>query len=249
MLGESHAGWDKKARFLADAVGGTAEPLQPRFHASEHILADGRTRGALREYLADAAGSPGLPDPVVRFRPLLEAARKIPGQPFAVLAGGSLEPRDRDRALYSAFRESVADHNHRRPDNRIVRGIGGSYLIGANHAARRSPDGASAATTTALLESDGWPTRIVRFTVNAPIGEPIADESGETTYLPFEDARLEPLAGGAAIDLLPILNRVADGRIFHADLRAPESPFALVREAGGASIPFNTLFDYVLHLP
>ena len=249
MLAESHAGWDRKARFLAEVIAGAARLPQPRFHASEHFIADGRTRATLEQYLDDAGGTRALPDPIARFRPTLDAAKGFPDRAFAIIAGGSLTPAERDRALYLAFRDSLEHHNHRFPNNRIGGPTRGSYLIGANHGARRSPTGASAATTTELLQADGWQTCVVRFTVNAPVGNPILDDAGETTYFPFEDAKLEPLEGGDPIDLLAILNRVAEGAVFHAALDAADSPFARVKEAGGLTIPFNALFDYVLHLP
>ncbi len=248
LLAESHAGWDRKARFLAEVIVGAARLPQPRFHASEHFIADGRTRATLEQYLDDAGGLRALPDPIARFRPTLDAAKGFPGRAFAIIAGGSLVPADRDRALYLAFRDSLEHHNHRFPSNRIGGRSRGSYLIGANHGARRSPNGASPATTTELLQAGGWQTCVVRFTVNAPLGAPIPDDSGETTYFPFEDAGLEPLEGGDPIDLLAILNRVAEGAMFHAPLGAADSPFARVKEAGGLTIPFNALFDYVLHL-
>ncbi|HZT32446.1 MAG TPA: hypothetical protein VFA33_21330 [Bryobacteraceae bacterium] len=246
LLAELHVGHRRKAQFLAGVIGGARSLSQPRFFASEHFINDAPTRVAIQNYLY-SAGRRTLPPLVIPYQAVLDAARTFPGHAYAVLTGGSAASAGRNGALHAAFTSSVVRQNTLFANHPISLFSRGQFLLGAAHAARRDADGSSNATTCELLRRDGWTIQVVRFTVN--VTGNATSTGAAVTIQGGESISVEPLGGGTTIDLLPMLNRIGGGSEFHVTLRAPASPFAQVRSAGGADIPFNSLFDYLLHLP
>jgi hypothetical protein len=119
-------------------------------------------------------------------------------------------------------------------------GSRGNMLLGARHGARTSVLGHGDITTCARLIGAGWNVHGVRLTM-AP------DLEG------LEDLKVVLRRGSAdhtPIDILAILQNLAGGRPFYADLTKSDSPFSEVRDGdtGAADIAFNKLYDAILHI-
>jgi hypothetical protein len=248
LLGELHVGHSRKAQFLAGVIAGAQTVRQPRFYGSEHFIADAATRVAIQNYIY-RAGRRRLPALVAPYQAVLDAAANFPGYAYTILAGGSSSQTGRNAALHSAFTSSVERHNKLFSNHEITLFTRGQFLLGSAHGARQDPAGTSDPTTCELLRRDSWTVCVVRFTVNVPSKPGTIDSSGTIVVPGSESIVVEPLGGGTAIDLLPMLNRIAAGSEFHFNLREAGSPFSRVREEGAADIPYNALYDYLLHLP
>jgi hypothetical protein len=253
VLAELHVGFARKSAFMGDVIRTLAQqgPARANFHASEHYIPDPAIQVAIQNFVFAAdhqltRARRHLPEMVRRFEPVLDAARRVAGHRTAVIAAGSHEsdPELRHSTIHASFNASIRRHNTLHSINQIDRTSRGHFLLGSFHAARRHDQGRGTPTTTMLLVRDGWSVHVVRFTVNVVGG--IAPDG---TILGGESIEVEPLGGGATLDLLPALNRVAGGSPFYADIRGANSPFARVRVAGGANTPYNELFDAILHLP
>ena len=252
LLGETHVGKRQKANFLAGVANRLARHT-PAFHASEHFMNDPRTQVAIQNYVFASSGASLsrarrlLPDAVRPFEPILDAARQAPGHRYAIIASDTFAQGEdpRHNGIHASFNASIVRHNRLHGMNQLNRLRKGNFLLGAAHAARRHVLGRATPTTCMLLIRDGWPVHVIRLTVNVVGG---MTPGGAITA--GEGIDLEPLDGsGAAFDLLPILNRVAGGSPFYADLRETGSPFARVKSAAEGNNPFSELFDEILHLP
>jgi hypothetical protein len=254
VLAEMHVGRPKKAAFLADivtALGGQASP-RTHFHASEHYIDDPSTQVAVQNYVWADNGSGltrarrRLPPLVREYEPVLNAARLYAGHRYAIVCAGSHESNEEARhgAIHGAFNHSIKRHNSLHSLNQITQLGKGNFLIGEFHATRKHTHGKATPTTSMLLVQDGWKLHVIRLTVNAPGGfiPPMTIVGGESLSL-------EPLGGGTAIELFDMLNRVAGGKPFVADIRGDKSPFSTVKIEGGADIPYNQMVDVILHLP
>jgi hypothetical protein len=260
LFGETHVGDARKARFFADLVQNLAgqQSIHTHFHATERLFADPDVHTALQDYLAasppTARERSRLPEVAQRFLPLLEAARQYPNQRYAILpANAHVDDADaRHAAIHGAFNASLERHNRLFASRPIHSATSkGHFLIGSFHASRRHEAGTATPTTGMLLVQNGWTLHVVRTTVNVVGG---MTASGAITA--GEHILLAPLGSTATfpdepgvIDLLPALNRVAGGSPFIADIRGQSSPFGQVKILGRADIPYNELFDAILHLP
>jgi LysM domain len=254
MLAEMHVGRPKKAAFLADIVAALGRQATSRthFHASEHYIDEPATQVAVQNYVwADNGGGltrarRRLPQLVREYEPVLDAARLYAGHRYAIVCAGSHESNEEARhaAIHGAFNHSIQRHNSLHGLNQITRLGKGNFLIGEFHATRKHTHGKATPTTSMSLIKDGWKLHVVRLTVNAPAGfiPPLTIVGGESLSL-------EPLGGGAAVELFDALNRVAGGKPFVADIRGDKSPFSTVRIEGGADIPYHEMVDVILHLP
>ena len=259
LLGETHVGKSQKAQLLARVVQLIAmrNPTRASFHASEHYLNDPSTQVAIQNYVFSPS-TPGvrlrahLPALVQPFEPILDAARQVRGHRYAIIAAGSpaVDSDPRHGGIHLAFNASLARHNTLHSLNQLDRRSQGNFLIGGYHAARRHTLNRPVPTTCMRLVGEGWPVRVIRLTVNE-VGGGGTDSSGAMTIVPGEGISLAELGSpaGSGFDLLPMLNRVAAGRPFFAEIRGPGSPFAQLRSADEADIPYNELYDAIMHLP
>jgi hypothetical protein len=259
LLGETHVGKARKAQLLARVVQLIAlrNPARAAFHASEHYLNDPSTQVAIQNYVFSPR-APGarlrahLPALVQPFEPVLDAARQVRGHRYAIIAAGSAaqEGDPRHAGIHLAFNASLARHNTLHSLNQLDRRSQGNVLIGGFHAARRHTLNGSTPTTCMRLVAEGWPVRVIRLTVNEAGGGG-TDSSGAITIIPGEGIHLAELGSpaGSGFDLLPMLNRVAGGRPFFAEIRGAGSPFAQLRSADEADIPYTEHYDAIMHLP
>lgn len=254
MLSETHVGRARKATFLADVAGIQTVPAPPQavFHASEHYPNDPASQVAIQNFVFASTAQLTrarlhLPAAVRPFEPVLEVARRAPGHRMAIIAADT-PAKDEDArhgGIHASFNMSIARHNTLHSLNTISRRSRGNFLIGAFHGGRLHDNGGSTPTTSQLLLAEGWQLVVVRITVNV-----VGGDLPDGTIVGGENLEMEPLGGtGTPFDLLPILNRVAGGSPFFADLRLTGSPFAQIKGAGRANVAFNSLFDFILHLP
>jgi hypothetical protein len=251
VFGEIHFTADAlKAFFLAELARQIRlrRPSITHFHASERFPATAITRREISDFFQAAPEKMGpkvlgLSRDLMTFLPLLAQANSYPGRRYAVLPIDNAPGKGEDvrhEALFAGFTESALLCPDV-PRASIAPAISrGNMLLGARHAAKRHVAGRPAATTTERLAKAGWTVHAVRLTVRDPGGGP------------REDFDLKPRVQSAIakIDGLSILEAVAGGRSFYADLTKPDSPFREVREHGNdaADIAYNQLFDGVLHL-
>jgi hypothetical protein len=250
ILAELHVGLAVKARFLASVIQGAAGASQPRFHASEHFLAEPKHRVEIQNYVYSSSKPSGnrLPSGIRPFQPVLEAARTFSGHAYAILAGGSSATAGRDQAILNAFTGSIQRHNTLFPGQQVTTSTKGNFLIGAAHGARKNFKTASSQTTTELLIQNGFTVSVIRFVVDILGSSSVTP--GAVTVVGGESVDVEPVSGsGGAIDLLPVLRKVANGSMFHVVITGSASPFAKVKEESGQPIAYNQLYDSILYLP
>ena len=118
----------------------------------------------------------------------------------------------------------------------------GNILLGARHVARRHVAGRATLTTCGEFIKAGWKVHAVRLTVPRDFAGSVIPE--DLNLVVISDSDTTP------VDVLKVIDDVAGGRPFYADLTKEGSPFAQLRDADrdAASIPYNQLFDAVVHL-
>jgi hypothetical protein len=249
VLGEKHYTFDAfKAFFLGELIRPVRlrQPLNTHFHASERFSGDPATRKTISDFMH---GTPrerersvlGLPGPLKTFLPVLAMAMDFPNRRFGILGIDALDVRGEDprhTALFRGFVTSAAmcpDVPAGSINNSTSRG---NILLGARHAARRHAAGLTTATTCAQLISAGWTVHAVRLTVPHDPSDALYPEELNLVVIGGSDR--------TPIDVLKIIDDVAGGKPFYADLTKEGSPFAQLREA--AEIPYNQLFDAILHI-
>jgi hypothetical protein len=253
VFGEVHFTGDPLKAFLFSELTARVRiptPLHTQFHASERFPDDQATRAqisaVLRAQPSQLVGAAGRVSSALRpFVPVLAAANSFPERRFAVLpsdANSGANEDTRHEALFNAFNDAATrcpDVPARSINNRVSRG---NMLLGAHHAARRSIIGHPADTTCGRLEKAGWRVHAIRLTVPFVAGDTIIAEDLDLRLLNSRDNRV--------IDALALVEQVAGGRSFYADLRKPDSPFAKLKDAdsGTLEIPFTDLFDAIVHL-
>lgn len=261
IFGEVHTGDAFKAYYLGELVRlvKTRRPPTTHFHASERWANEPQTRKLISDLLHSQPTQfmnllvqiPKALD-LVPFAPLLGQAANFPGNRFGMVpidVGSSGQALDdvtkheetRHKALFDSFVNS-ATLCPDVPFGSITSSASrGHILLGAKHAAHTSVWGHGDITTCARLAGAGWDVHSIRLSVL-----PDPDQ--------WEEQKVVLRRGTAdhtPIDLLSILQSVAGGRPFYADITKSDSPFVEVRdgEAGMADIAFNKLFDAILHIP
>jgi len=250
VFGEVHFAGDAMKAFVFSELTGRVRirrPLFTHFHASERFLNDHTTRREISDVVQ--AQPFGMDGPISRlssrirpFVPILASANSFPGRRFGVLpadADPGASEDTRHAAIFGAFNAAAALFPDIPPMSIAPPISRGHMLLGARHAARFSVIGHAAKTTAGLLVSAGWNIHSIRLTVPFDV----------TTVPEDLDLQLLGSADERVIDCLSILGQVSD-RNFYADVTKPDSPFAHVklRESGKSDIPFNRLFDAIVHL-
>jgi len=249
VFGEKHFTFDAfKAFFLSELIRPVRlrQSLNTHFHASERFSGDPATRKSISDFLQGTPRErerlvPGLPGPLKTFLPVLAMAMDFPNRRFGVLGINAISVSGEDLrhvALFGGFVTSAAmcpDVPAGSINNSTSRG---NILLGARHAARRHAGGLTTPTTCAQLISAGWKVHAVRLTVPHDPSEAVFPE--ELNFVVIGASDRTPL------DVLKIIDDVAGGKPFYADLTKEGSPFAQLREA--AEIPYNQLFDAILHI-
>lgn len=262
VFGETHFVADPMKAFLfSELIVGTRlrRPTLTNFHASERFMNDQSTRNRISSVL-QANPPERMKQPISRltddlrpFVPVLASANSFPARRYGILpcgtiAGGS-DPGNvskhediRHNAIFNAF----VDASNQCPDV-PVRSINsaisrGNILLGARHAALRSVGGRAIDTTCGLLVKAGWNVLAIQMTGPFTTGETVVPQDFKLRLLNSKDDRV--------IDSLAIIEEVAGGRSFFADLTKPDSPFSKVKDmdSGAAEIPFNELFHAIVHV-
>ncbi len=253
VFGEIHFTFDPfKAFFLSELVRQTAlkKPVNSQFHASERFPNDATTRQKISEFFRAPLLNRGklmlqLPGPLKTFVPVLAQAAEFPNHRYAVLGIDPIGVHGEDSrhtAIFNAFVDSAARCRDVPAGSINSATSRGNMLLGARHAARRSVAGRSTLTTCARLIGAGWNVHAVRLTV---------PRDPNDTLIP-EDLNLivRGTSDKTPVNVLAIVEQVAAGRPFYADLTQADSPFSQLMQADkdAADIPYNQLFDAILHL-
>lgn len=266
VFAEMHIGAPQKAAFLSSIITalGKHKSHLSHFHASEAFFSDVRTWVVLQNYLAADEGRSlikarrHLFDEKLRlYEPVLEAARRYPGRRYAVIGAGPYEHGEdlRHALIHGGFNGGITKFNQLHRENPITQVSKGNLLIGEFHATRQHMMGRATPTTSMLLLKDGWKLHVIRLSVGKKDSIAVTvTEMGTGRQVTSKSAMgdnflLEPLGGGATIDMIAILNRVAGKKPLVCDIRGDKSPFALVKLEGGTDIPYNEMVDAILHLP
>lgn len=239
VYGESHVGYAEKAAFFAQVM----RTALVRYHASEHFLNTRSYGRAVAGYLKGRHGRSGLHASVRALTPILDFIKGDLNKRGLVFAG-SPKNTGRDRRIYGNFMASRELHLKA---GRFSASDRGMFHIGAAHGSRLPQDG-SAKTTTQLLIAKGLDVATVRLMVDKPGSSSVS--GGAITISSFEVSRFEPVSGGATLDLLPILRRVAGGNAFGVDVTISGSPFHKIKPKGvKSSKSFADYWDRLIFLP
>jgi hypothetical protein len=253
VFGEVHFTFDPMKAFLFHELAGRVRirrPIVTHFHASERFLNNQQTRAQISAFLQAAplqmAGLINGLSPELRpFVPVLAAANSFPERRYGVLPSDSAPGADEDQrheAIFNAFNDAA----RRCPDvppRSITSAVSrGNILLGGRHAARRSIVGSAADTTCARLVKAGWNVHAIRLTTPFIPGATFITEDLNLRLLGSSDERI--------INGLAIVEQIAAGRSFYADLRKPDSPFRQLKDEDSKKheIPFTDLFDAIVHL-
>lgn len=186
-----------------------------------------------------------LSRPLQTFVPVLAMAADFPNRRYGVLPSDAIGVRGEDArhaAIFNSFVNSAAACPDVPAGSINSSTSRGNILLGARHAARRHVAGSATPTVCGRLIDAGWKVHAVRLTVPHDPAGSVVPEDLELVMIGSSDK--------TPIDVLQIAHTVAAGRPFYADLTKSDSPFARLREAGSnaAEIPFNQLFDAILHI-
>jgi hypothetical protein len=260
VFGEVHSASAFKAFYLSELVRAVRQqrPVVTHFHASERWPNTPQTRQFIsnlmqaqpNQFINALSQIPQALD-LVPFAPLLAQGANFPGRRFGMVpidvgsSGAALDDLAkhedaRHQLLFDSFRSSATLCPDVPPHSINSNVSRGHFLLGARHAARTSVLGHGDITTCAKLLGDGWTVNSVRLTM---LPDPDSIES-------FKVVLRRGSADQTPIDVLPLLQRVAGGRSFYADISKSDSPFFEVRDGdrGAADIAFNKLYDAILHI-
>jgi hypothetical protein len=243
LFGETHVKLGVKERFFAETIRSAKRSGLFRYHASEHLINDSDRDGReIEEFLEGKRERSALSAHLRQLTAIFEAVREsLPGFGL-VFAGSRSSGTARDGRIHAQFTSSRSLHLKA---GRFDRKAAGQFHLGADHAGR-VPNEGSSPTTCGRLVADGFRVDVIRVTVDAEGSA--AQEGFGLVFEAGESVSVEEPQSGEAIDLLPLLRKVSDGKPLFADLRKSQSPFREVVDAGGRA-RFADRFDAILHLP
>ena len=253
VFGEVHFSGDPLKAFLFSELAGRVRlrrPVVTNFHASERFPNSQAARDQISAVLRAAPLQIGfatakLSSEIRPFVPVLAAANSFPDRRYGILPSDATPGASEDvrhEGIFNAFNDAAI----RCPDipaNSInSRTSRGNILLGGRHAARRSVIGHTVDTTCGRFVKAGWRVHAIRLTVPFVAGDTVIPEDLDLRLLGSTDNRV--------IDGLALVEQVAGGQSFYADIRKPDSPFARLKDgdSGRLEIPFIELFDAIVHL-
>jgi hypothetical protein len=259
IFGETHFEDDSlKAHFLSEIIRRLSlrRPTLTQFHGSEHFSDDDVTRALIHTFLQASPQQtaqshlifqlPNKGGNLLTYLPVLALAQVFSNHRYAILGIDPVAIRGEDprhTAIFNSFINSALRCPDVPPGSINAGASQGNLLLGEFHAAHRHEAGTGRGPTTcALLMDAGWKIHAVRLTVPFSV----------SNHPERMDMRPLSSSDGNPIDVLRIVESVAGGKPFYADLTKSDSPFSALKTQrqtrDEADIAYNKLFDAIVHL-